>query len=70
MRLNLYGFYNKEAFMDMCDNYRLIEEAKVRSVERISNGIQLNEEDVVTKIERNNGSEDYYAGFSDYHDPR
>lgn len=56
--------------MDMYDNYRLIEEAKVRSVERVSNGIQLNEEDVVTKIERNNGSEDYYAGFSDYHGPR
>ena len=56
--------------MDMYDNYRLIEEAKVRSVERISNGIQLNEEDVVTIIERNNGSEDYYAGFSDYHGPR
>lgn len=55
---------------DMCDNYRLIEAAKVRSVERIENGIQLTPEDVVVKIERNNGAEDYYAGFSDYHGPR
>lgn len=56
--------------MDRYDNYRLIEEAKVRSVERINNGIQLNAEDVVAKIERNDGSEDYYAGFSDYHGPK
>lgn len=54
----------------MYDNYRLIEAAKVRSVERIENGIQLTPEDVVMKIERNNGAEDYYAGFSDYHGPR
>ena len=55
---------------DMYDNYRLIEAAKVRNVERIENGIQLTPEDVVVKIERNNGAEDYYAGFSDYHGPR
>ena len=55
---------------DMYDNYRLIEAAKVRSVERIENRIQLTPEDVVVKIERNNGAEDYYAGFSDYHGPR
>ena len=55
---------------DMYDNYRLIEAAKVRSVERIEDGIQLTPEDVVVKIERNNGAEDYYAGFSDYHGPR
>lgn len=55
---------------DMYDNYRLIEATKVRSVERIENGIQLTPEDVVVKIERNNGAEDYYAGFSDYHGPR
>lgn len=55
---------------DMYDNYRLIEAAKVRSVERIENGIQLTPEDVVVKIERNNGTEDYYTGFSDYHGPR
>lgn len=55
---------------DMYDNYRLIEAAKVRSVERIENGIQLTPEDMVVKIERNNGAEDYYAGFSDYHGPR
>lgn len=55
---------------DMYDNYRLIEAAKVRSVERIENGIQLTPEDVVVKIERNNGAENYYAGFSDYHEPR
>lgn len=47
---------------DMYDIYRLIEAAKVRSVERIENGIQLTPED--------NGAEDYYAGFSDYHGPR
>lgn len=55
---------------EMYDNYRLIEAAKVRSVERIENGIQLTPEDLVVKIERNNGAEDYYAGFSDYHGPR
>lgn len=55
--------------MDMYDNYRLIEATKVRSVERIENGIQLTPEDVVVKIERNTGAEDYYAGFSDYHGP-
>lgn len=55
---------------DMYDNYRLIEAAKVRSVERIENGIQLTPENVVVKIERNNGAEDYYAGFSDYHGAR
>lgn len=55
---------------DMYDNYRLIEAAKVRSVERIEGGIQLTPEDVVVKIERNNGAENYYAGFSDYHGPR
>lgn len=55
---------------DMYDNYRLIEAAKVRSVERIENGIQLTPEDVVVKIERNNGTEDYYDGFRDYHGPR
>lgn len=55
---------------DMYDNYRLIEAAKVRSVERIEDGIQLTPEDVVVKIERNNGAEDYYAGFIDYHGPR
>ena len=55
---------------DMYDNYRLIEAAKVRSVERIENGIRLTPEDAVVKIERNNGAEDYYAGFSDYHGPR
>lgn len=55
---------------EMYDNYRLIEAAKVRSVERIENGIQLTPEDLVVKIERNNGAENYYAGFSDYHGPR
>ena len=55
---------------DMYDNYRFIEAAKVRSVERIENGIQLTPEDVVVKIERNNGAEDYYDGFRDYHGPR
>lgn len=55
---------------DMYDNYRLIEAAKVRSVERIENGIKLTPEDAVVKIERNNGAEDYYAGFSDYHGQR
>ena len=55
---------------EMYDNYRLIEAAKVRSVERIENGIQLTPEDLVVKIDRNNGAEDYYAGFSDYHGPR
>lgn len=55
---------------DIYDNYRMIQDAKVRSVERIENGIQLTPEDVVVKIERNNGAEDYYAGFSDYHGPR
>lgn len=54
----------------MYDNYRMIQDAKVRSVERIENGIQLTPEDVVVKIERNNRAEDYYAGFSDYHGPR
>ena len=48
---------------EMYDNYRLIEAAKVRSVERIENGIQLTSEDAVIKIERNNGAKDYYAGF-------
>lgn len=52
------------------DNYRLVEEAKVRSVERIKDGIQITPEDAVAKIERNNGAEDYYAGFSDYHGPK
>lgn len=55
---------------DFYDNYRLVEEAKVRSVERIKDGIQITPEDAVAKIERNNGAEDYYAGFSDYHGPR
>ena len=52
------------------DNYRMIQDAKVRSVERIENGIQLTPEDVIVKIERNNRAGDYYAGFSDYHGPR
>lgn len=55
---------------DIYDNYRMIQDAKVRSVERIENGIQLTSEDAVVKIEMNNGAEDYYAGFSDYHGPR
>ena len=55
---------------DFYDNYRLVEEAKVRSVERIKDGIQITPEDAVAKIERNNGAEDYYAGFSDYHGPK
>lgn len=54
---------------DMCDNYWLIEVAKMRSVKRIENGIQLTPEDAVVKIEMDNGAEDYYAGFSDYHGP-
>lgn len=55
---------------DIYDNYRMIQDAKVRSVERIENGIQLTPEDVVVKIERNNGAEDYYDGFRYYHGPR
>lgn len=55
---------------DIYDNYRMIQDAKVRSVERIENGIKLTPEDAVVKIERNNEAEDYYDGFRDYHGPR
>lgn len=54
----------------MYDNYRLIEAAKERYMRRIEDGVELTPEDVVVKIERNNGTEDYYDGFSDYHGPR
>lgn len=56
--------------MEMYDNYRLIEAAKERYMRRIEDGVELTPEDVVVKIERNNGAEDYYDGFSDYHGPR
>lgn len=55
---------------EMYDNYRLIEAAKERYMRRIEDGVELTPEDVVVKIERNNGAEDYYDGFSDYHGPR
>lgn len=55
---------------EMYDNYRLIEAAKERHMRRIEDGVELTPEDVVVKIERNNGTEDYYDGFSDYHGPR
>lgn len=55
---------------EMYDNYRLIEAAKERYMRRIEDGVELTPEDVVVKIERNNGTEDYYDGFSDYHGPR
>lgn len=55
---------------EMYDNYRLIEAAKERYMRRIEDGVELTPEDVVVKIERNNGAEDYYDGFSDYHEPR
>lgn len=53
--------------MYMYDNYSLIEAAKVRSVERINNGIEITPEDLIAKIERNNGAEDFYNGFDDYY---
>lgn len=52
------------------ENYRLIEAAKERHMRRIEDGVELTPEDVVVKIERNNGAEDYYDGFRDYHGPR
>lgn len=55
---------------EMYDNYRLIEAAKERYMRRIEDGVELTPEDVVVKIERNNGAEDYYDGFSDYHGAR
>lgn len=55
---------------EMYDNYRTIEAAKERYMRRIEDGVELTPEDVVVKIERNNGAEDYYDGFSDYHGPR
>lgn len=55
---------------EMYDNYRLIEAAKERYMRRIEDGVELTPEDVVVKIERNNGAEDYYDGFSNYHGPR
>lgn len=55
---------------EMYDNYRLIEAAKERYMRRIEDGVELTPEDVVVKIERNNGAEDYYDGFKDYHGPR
>lgn len=55
---------------EMYDNYRSIEAAKERYMRRIEDGVELTPEDVVVKIERNNGAEDYYDGFSDYHGPR
>lgn len=55
---------------EMYNNYRLIEAAKERYMRRIEDGVELTPEGVVVKIERNNGAEDYYDGFSDYHGPR
>ena len=55
---------------EMYDNYRSIEAAKERYMRRIEDGVELTPEDVVVKIERNNGAEDYYDGFSDYHGPK
>ena len=62
----------KEVYIleDFYDNYRLIEAAKVRSVNRINDGIEITPEAMVVKIERNNGAEDYYDGFKDYHEPK
>lgn len=52
------------------ENYRLIEAAKERYMRRIEDAVELTPEDVVVKIERNNGAKDYYDGFRDYHGPR
>lgn len=52
---------------DLFDNYRIIEEAKERSINRGSSVTEFKSYDRVTKIEHRSGVEDYAAGFSDYH---
>lgn len=51
----------------MPDNYRLIESAKSRIIERDREMTVLEPEDVVSKIEYPNGRETYENGFTDYH---
>ena len=52
---------------DLFDNYRIIEEAKERAINRGSSVTEFKSYDRVTKIERRSGVEGYAAGFSDYH---
>lgn len=47
---------------DMYNNYRMIEEAKERAVERGSGRTEFESYDRVAKIERCSGVEDYAAG--------
>lgn len=55
---------------DWRDNYRFVEAVKERATGRTGEVVELKPEDVVVKIERNDGAEDYYDGFRDYHGPR
>lgn len=49
------------------ENYKLIQAAKDRAVERVGDTHEFKPEDVVAKIEYEDGSEKYVDGFKDYH---
>lgn len=51
----------------MSDNYRLVEYVTSRVEEKRGSTTVLKPEDMVGKIEYNNGRESYYNGFTDYH---
>lgn len=51
---------------DIYNNYRMIEEVKERAVERGSGITEFESYDMVAKIERRSGVEEYVTGFSDY----
>lgn len=53
----------------MTKNYRLIQEAKDRAIDRSGQNYKYEPKDVVAKIELNSGREVYKDGFSDYHGP-
>lgn len=54
----------------MENNYRLIQEAKDRAVDRSGDKLEYKPEDVVAKIEESSGREIYKDGFRDYHGPK
>lgn len=55
----------------MAENYRMIEVAKERAVNRTGDGVtEITPEDMVGKIEWTEGGDrSYYDGFVDYHGP-
>lgn len=54
----------------MDENYRIIEIAKERAINRTGGVTEITPEDIVGKIEWTEGGDrSYYDGFIDYHGP-